>query len=71
MGLAIRDQTWAAALKALSPNHWEFPISLFSVSVSLFLSCREVRLCHILESTRSDIIRYLTFSFQLLSRNNL
>ena len=36
--------------------------SLFSISVNLFLSHRYVHLCHILNSTLSDL-QYLSFSF--------
>ena len=40
-------------------------ISLFSMSVSLFLFYRQVHLCHVLDSIYkiSDIIWYLSFSF--------
>ena len=34
-------------------------INLFSISVSLFLLCKQVHLCHILDSHKSNIIWYL------------
>ena len=52
----------------LTPNSQSIPclpLSLFSMSVSLFLSHKYIHLCCILYSTYKWYIRYLSFSFWL------